>query len=80
MAGGLLRLGLGAEAAGANLHADGLAGDADDLPMEVGAKGAVGLVGLAFPTAGVAVADVAAEGRAFAADCANGRHRCISVI
>src|SRR5262245_57055043 len=70
----LRRLGLAAQTARADLHADAFAADVDDLLVQVGAERAVGARRLADPASRVLVTDVPSEGRAFAADSADRWH------
>ena len=65
---------LAPQAARAHLHAHRAAVHVDELAVQVRLERAVRLGRFALPTAGVLVADVAAEGGPFAADCANRRH------
>src|SRR5688572_29345028 len=64
----LADLGLGAQAAGADVEALRLAVDRHVLDVDVGHEDAIGPRRFALPAARVLVADIAAEGGALAAD------------
>ena len=71
---------MAAEAARADLDADGVVADVDDLLVKVGAEGAIRARRLPHPAAGVLVADVAAKGRAFSTDGADRGHGYLNLV